>query len=55
MHEVFNMGCGFCVIVPEPDVEAALALLSGSLPRGQADRHASRTAPASSSAALAVV
>ena len=29
MHEVFNMGCGFCVIVPEADVEAAVGTLSG--------------------------
>src|ERR687890_298904 len=27
MYEVFNMGCGFCVVVPAPDVDAALALL----------------------------
>ena len=32
MHEVFNMGCGFCVIVPEPDLDAAVALLSGAYP-----------------------
>jgi phosphoribosylformylglycinamidine cyclo-ligase len=28
MFEVFNMGIGFCVIVGEPDTEAALALLA---------------------------
>ena len=28
MWEVFNMGCGFCVIVPAEDAEAAVALLS---------------------------
>jgi len=27
MHEVFNMGCGFCCIVSETDEEAALSLL----------------------------
>ena len=32
MHEVFNMGCGFCVIVPEGDLDAAVGLLSGSYP-----------------------
>ncbi len=32
MHEVFNMGCGFCVIVPEADLDAAVGLLSGSYP-----------------------
>ena len=32
MHEVFNMGCGFCVIVPAADLDAAVGLLSGSYP-----------------------
>ncbi|MEO7198133.1 MAG: phosphoribosylformylglycinamidine cyclo-ligase [Solirubrobacterales bacterium] len=32
MHEVFNMGCGFCSIVPAADVEAAIGLLSRSYP-----------------------
>lgn len=32
MHEVFNMGCGFCVIVPEADLEPAIGLLSGAYP-----------------------
>ncbi len=27
MHEVFNMGCGFCVVVPEGQAGEALALL----------------------------
>jgi phosphoribosylformylglycinamidine cyclo-ligase len=27
MHDVFNMGCGFCAIVAEADEDAALALL----------------------------
>ncbi|KAA0272413.1 MAG: phosphoribosylformylglycinamidine cyclo-ligase [Acidobacteria bacterium] len=27
MHEVFNMGCGFCVTVPAADVEPALAII----------------------------
>ncbi len=27
MHEVFNMGCGFCVVVPERDEDAALKML----------------------------
>src|SRR3954451_23055518 len=26
MYEVFNMGCGFCVVVPADDAEAAVAL-----------------------------
>jgi phosphoribosylformylglycinamidine cyclo-ligase len=32
MHEVFNMGCGFCVVVPEAQVEATVGLLSGAYP-----------------------
>src|SRR5215218_1291781 len=27
LYEVFNMGCGFCVVVPPDDLEAALELL----------------------------
>jgi len=27
MHEVFNLGCGFCCVVPTADVEAAVELL----------------------------
>ncbi len=33
MHEVFNMGCGFCVVVPAADEEAALELLRRHYPR----------------------
>lgn len=29
MYEVFNMGCGFCCVVPEEDESAALELLRG--------------------------
>jgi phosphoribosylformylglycinamidine cyclo-ligase len=32
MHEVFNMGCGFCVVVPESDEATALKLLRGHHP-----------------------
>ena len=32
MHEVFNMGCGFCAVVPAADEEAALALLRAHYP-----------------------
>src|SRR3954454_6076088 len=28
MHEVFNMGCGFCCVVPRDQADAAIALLS---------------------------
>ena len=40
LYEVFNMGCGFCVVVPREDVDAALELLDrhhpGSAVIGQA-------------------
>jgi phosphoribosylformylglycinamidine cyclo-ligase len=29
LWEVFNMGCGFCVVVPEAQADAAVALLAG--------------------------
>jgi phosphoribosylformylglycinamidine cyclo-ligase len=32
MHDVFNMGCGFVVVVPAAQAEAAAALLSGHHP-----------------------
>jgi phosphoribosylformylglycinamidine cyclo-ligase len=32
VHEVFNMGCGFCCVVPAGDAEAAVALLSDRHP-----------------------
>jgi phosphoribosylformylglycinamidine cyclo-ligase len=32
LYEVFNMGCGFCCIVPEGDAEAAVELLAGRHP-----------------------
>ena len=35
MHEVFNMGCGFCVVVPESDEAAALELLRAHYPEAQ--------------------
>ncbi len=35
MHEVFNMGCGFCCIVPATDLEPAVGLLSGSYPEAK--------------------
>jgi phosphoribosylformylglycinamidine cyclo-ligase len=28
LHEVFNLGCGFCCVVPPAQAEAASALLS---------------------------
>src|SRR5918992_5318234 len=32
LHEVFNMGCGFCCVVPEDDAEAAVELLQAHHP-----------------------
>jgi phosphoribosylformylglycinamidine cyclo-ligase len=32
MWEVFNMGCGFCAVVPEATASAAAALLSAHHP-----------------------
>ena len=32
MREIFNMGCGFCVVVPATDEQAALALLRAHHP-----------------------
>jgi phosphoribosylformylglycinamidine cyclo-ligase len=32
MYEVFNMGCGFCVVVPEADEAAALTVLGNHYP-----------------------
>jgi len=35
MSEVFNMGCGFCVVVPESNLELALELLKEHYPRAK--------------------
>jgi phosphoribosylformylglycinamidine cyclo-ligase len=35
MYEVFNMGCGFCVVIPAADEAAALELLRPHYPRAQ--------------------
>jgi phosphoribosylformylglycinamidine cyclo-ligase len=35
MYEVFNMGCGFCVVVPPADEAAALELLRAHYPAAQ--------------------
>jgi phosphoribosylaminoimidazole (AIR) synthetase len=32
MHDVFNMGCGFCVVVPPSDESTALELLRTHYP-----------------------
>ena len=45
MHDVFNMGCGFCVVVAAADEEAALSRLRGRYPDAQRIGHASEGAP----------
>jgi phosphoribosylformylglycinamidine cyclo-ligase len=35
MHGVFNMGCGFCVVVPDADEDSALRLLGRHYPDAQ--------------------
>lgn len=35
MYRVFNMGCGFCVVLPEEDEAAALALLQTHYPEAR--------------------
>jgi phosphoribosylformylglycinamidine cyclo-ligase len=35
MHEVFNMGCGFCVVVPEHDEGSALEMLRRHYPEAK--------------------
>ena len=35
MHEVFNMGCGFCVVVAQADETAATEALQGAYPGAQ--------------------
>ncbi len=35
MHEVFNMGCGFCAVVAAADEDAALAQLRGHYPEAK--------------------
>lgn len=42
MREVFNMGCGFCVVVPAADEVAALALLRAHYPEAKRIGHAAK-------------
>ena len=35
MYEVFNMGCGFCVVVAAADEEAALGSLQAHYPEAK--------------------
>jgi phosphoribosylformylglycinamidine cyclo-ligase len=45
MREVFNMGCGFCVVVPAADEGAALELLRAHYPAAQRIGHATEGPP----------
>jgi phosphoribosylformylglycinamidine cyclo-ligase len=46
LYEVFNMGCGFCCVVPEAEADAAVALLSGHHPGAAVIGHATDIAGA---------
>ena len=49
MHEVFNMGCGFCCVVAAADEEAGAGAAARPLPGREADRpRHRRAAPARS-------
>ena len=50
MHDVFNMGCGFCVVVAASDEAAALAMLRAHYPAARRIGRASRRAQARSAA-----
>ena len=50
MHEVFNMGCGFALVVPELDESRALELLRAHYPSGGPHRPGHRRQPATSPA-----
>ena len=44
LHEVFNMGCGFCCVVPEQDAEAAVRMLAAHHPGAAVIGHATDNA-----------
>jgi phosphoribosylformylglycinamidine cyclo-ligase len=44
LYEVFNMGCGFCCVVPEADAAAAVELLAEHHPGTAIIGHATDTA-----------
>ncbi|MEA2361514.1 MAG: phosphoribosylformylglycinamidine cyclo-ligase [Thermoleophilaceae bacterium] len=46
LYEVFNMGCGFCCVVPAPQAEAAVALLAAHHPGTAVIGHATPSAGA---------
>jgi phosphoribosylformylglycinamidine cyclo-ligase len=47
MHEVFNMGCGFCCVVAAGDESAAVELLGGHYPVAKRIGRATATANSS--------
>jgi phosphoribosylformylglycinamidine cyclo-ligase len=49
MHEVFNMGCGFCVVVAAVDEKAAIKALQAHYPGARVIGHATDGPPAISS------
>jgi phosphoribosylformylglycinamidine cyclo-ligase len=46
MHEVFNMGCGFCVVVGADDQEPAMKRLQAHYPGSRVIGHAAAGSPA---------
>jgi phosphoribosylformylglycinamidine cyclo-ligase len=46
MHEVFNMGCGFCVVVAQADEEAAIKALQARYPDARRIGQATQGPPA---------
>jgi phosphoribosylformylglycinamidine cyclo-ligase len=46
LYEVFNMGCGFCCVVPAPQADAAVALLGAHHPGTAVIGHATASAGA---------
>ena len=49
LYEVFNMGCGFCVVVPREDADAAVSCWTGITPGTGGDRTDHDRRPGSSS------
>ena len=44
LHKVFNMGCGFCVVTPAADTDAAVELLARHHPGTAVIGHATEAA-----------
>ena len=50
MHEVFNMGCGFCVVVAQAEERAAIEALRETYPEARRIGRAAEGSPAVSRA-----